>query len=61
MDPNATLTRIRKLTTEGHFDCDEYRELFGDLDDWLSRGGFLPDAWRKGLPTPSETTDGGIC
>ena len=23
-------------------------DLFADLDEWLSRGGFPPEAWREG-------------
>lgn len=54
MDPNATLTRIRQLLDDGYGS----RALLGDegfiaeltehvqaMDDWLSRGGFLPEGW----------------
>jgi hypothetical protein len=33
MDPNATLTSIRTVQA---------------MDEWLSRGGFLPTAWAVG-------------
>jgi hypothetical protein len=53
MDPNETLDRLRELTDFGdtHEDVertlDEVSDLFTAMDDWLSRGGFLPDDWRK--------------
>jgi hypothetical protein len=50
MDPNETLRRLRELARR---DSDhpvyspEWPELFQALDQWISRGGLLPDAWRK--------------
>lgn len=56
MDPNAALAAIRRLVTESDVvDLDD-RELLASmledlanrvqgLDDWLTGGGFLPDAW----------------
>jgi len=52
MDPNATLDRIRELVHEqlnGELDEHEVNELaesIGNLDDWLSKKGFLPIAWQ---------------
>jgi hypothetical protein len=53
MDPNATLERMRSIAdnSRGH-DLDEMIELFQALDDWLSRGGFLPREWN----TPGAMT-----
>lgn len=52
MDPNETLRLIRELGNElvrdGCHDpnaTEELIDLFGVLDEWLSKGGFLPDAW----------------
>jgi len=51
MDPNATLAELRRLVEE-YWDEGESAGLshrFADcvdaLDSWVSRGGFLPDAW----------------
>ena len=52
MDPNETLRLIRANVDNGErTDVDSYVELVElvhALDDWLSRGGFLPDDWSKG-------------
>lgn len=53
MDPNETLTEIRKLTTKRNnnpptFDSVDAAilcELFDALDAWITRGGFLPNEW----------------
>jgi hypothetical protein len=61
MDPNKALERMRKvagwaetaptalsthpLTVEA---LQELAELFRGLDEWLTRGGFPPEAWREG-------------
>lgn len=52
MDPNETLATLRRLTVlyreDGDWDEDETHMLVGlieDLDEWLSKGGFLPAAW----------------
>jgi hypothetical protein len=59
MDPNETLAELRQMFddeifTEGEWSPEVARqrlrafaEAFGNLDDWLRGGGFLPDAWRK--------------
>ena len=57
MDPNealkkarAALTACRKANDEGRYD-DERDEAesalshFEALDEWLTKGGFMPDAW----------------
>jgi hypothetical protein len=54
MDPNAALKELRQLA--GRFEKGEDEpgdgarmgELFDALDDWLSRGGFLPQGWSNG-------------
>ena len=52
MDPDANLTEARALAARAlggdPLDDDEtYRlaELIHDLDEWVSRGGFLPTDW----------------
>jgi hypothetical protein len=40
MDPNTTLEELRELIANGFYDLDVDR--FEALDQWLSRGGFLP-------------------
>lgn len=55
MDPNATLALLRALYVEGaeggsvdpRDTVEEFHEAFHALDSWLSRGGFLPDAWES--------------
>lgn len=58
MDPNRALADIRRLVArlDAGFngpepfdpaDAHELAELVDGLDQWLSRGGFLPDAWAK--------------
>jgi hypothetical protein len=68
MDPNETLERMRKIsawvgvspsvpTAEPSIvreALSELVELFDGLDDWLSRGGFPPEAWREGPDAPEE-------
>ena len=56
MDPNATLKRIREIVLadmEGVADSEEYEELadlVGDLDAWMTKGGYPPAAWDPALP-----------
>jgi hypothetical protein len=61
MDPDETLKQLRALASklkhvqqtddEDNFLPDqadlaqEYADLFSALDEWLSKGGFLPKAW----------------
>ena len=61
MDPNKALDDLRKLAFEAkglaameHKNCDiqggtsiaeELAEAFEDLDEWLKKGGFLPETW----------------
>lgn len=52
MDPNATLREIRELikvwTPRSGLDpedCHQLVQLIEALDGWISKGGFLPDAW----------------
>lgn len=52
MDPNETLRRIRMYTAQPVLLDDDgicLAELVTALDDWLTRGGFLPDGWRATL------------
>jgi hypothetical protein len=58
LDPNANLEELRSLTAslleqidnEEPIDQDDAArvlELFEALDGWISRGGFLPRAWKR--------------
>lgn len=47
MDPNETLRELRHLIEingEENF-SEEIAEKFTALDEWLSKGGFLPADW----------------
>lgn len=61
MDPNETLHRLREEIArynETHDAYDEQRTLVDaitDLDEWLSKGGFLPDDWRPFLSPRFDT------
>lgn len=55
MDPNATLATLRELCTEllsGKDGADpstiggEIAEAFENLDEWITKGGFLPSDWQ---------------
>lgn len=52
MDPNATLEDIQSILAyeeSNPLELHHYEELaerIRALDEWLSAGGFLPDAWR---------------
>lgn len=53
MDPNAALERIRDLVgaVERHGRADDGRELaevVRGLDEWITKGGFLPAEWAPG-------------
>lgn len=67
MDPNANLKELRELAAElirlldaeDHIDENDVNrlcELVEALDQWISRGGFLPAAWSD---TPLEDPDRG--
>lgn len=56
MDPNAALSEIREII-ESRADQETFNarsinemlrliELVAGLDDWLNRGGLLPDDWK---------------
>lgn len=58
MDPNAALQRLRRAvdgleSVSAGPDEDWSGELidvlehFAALDEWLNRGGFLPDSWSR--------------
>lgn len=54
MDPNTALSEIRSKIlhlSDRHSTIDpvEIAYQFEALDEWLSKGGFLPDAWRQPL------------
>lgn len=43
MDPDATLAEMREAYATG--DYERCAELADALDQWISRGGFLPREW----------------
>lgn len=50
MDPDAALAEIRELVdrikaADSRHTVQRLAELVDGLDQWLSRGGFLPAAW----------------
>lgn len=53
MDPNQALKNARKAlarfradeTTEQDDNACELVDAFEALDEWLTKGGFMPDAW----------------
>jgi hypothetical protein len=59
VDPEETLRRMRKLAlmltdtgsipteVEERMHGEELAELTIALDEWLSKGGFLPSDWRR--------------
>lgn len=57
MDPNANLTKLRRLAQD-LLECDgdapeeavELAERAQALDEWLYRGGFLPQRWERPDP-----------
>lgn len=56
MDPNEALARARRaaerLLSDGFewdaAECEALCESLQALDQWLSKGGFLPDDWARG-------------
>lgn len=64
MDPNKTLANIRAIiaelrrtnTTGKVIELgDELSWMIQDLDEWLSKGGFLPAAWNNHLTSITTT------
>jgi len=56
VDPNEALRELRRIMTQldkaqAAWEVEQLAEraadVFGGLDDWLSKGGFLPDEWRR--------------
>ncbi len=53
MDPNETLERLRELAAiivrsdDDATAAYELADAVQNLDQWLSNGGFLPQAWGK--------------
>lgn len=64
MDPNATLAEARQAVADvrahqddetddtvcSALDAIRVAEAFEALDEWLSKGGFLPEAWAGSRP-----------
>ena len=59
MDPNAALRALRELSRSALEDADGFdssdfsttmcalAENFQALDEWISKGGFLPEGWKS--------------
>lgn len=50
MDPDETLREMRAICSGANGDYDDAErlaDLFRSLDNWITKGGFLPAAWRK--------------
>lgn len=51
MDPNANLEEQRRIVStiirDGSGDAERLADLVEALDEWLSKGGFLPEAWKR--------------
>lgn len=62
MDPDVALANIRQLvgeiTDDAPGDVVELIQAIAGLDEWLSRGGFAPSAWRNAEPAQHE--NGGV-
>lgn len=43
MDPDKNLEELRKAIE--NCDQESTQQLFRDLDEWISKGGFLPKDW----------------
>ena len=57
MDPNAALAGIREIVAktyrEGGAPLDDLSRVIDfaeSFDEWLTKGGFLPDAWKIAAP-----------
>lgn len=49
MDPDAALQELRLMASDPNaFNFEQFVELFEGLDEWMSKGGFLPHDWAKG-------------
>ncbi len=69
MDPNATLAEIRRLIDDldnGRCSPSQARraradvaDLFRALDEWITRGGFLPTAWQRPADRTADRTEAG--
>ena len=49
MDPNAALAEIRAILSRDDLDLMDYErlaDLIAALDEWITRGGYLPAAWQ---------------
>lgn len=49
MDVNVLLEELRRMANESVSDVDirAFQVKFCDLDEWLSKGGFPPEPWRR--------------
>lgn len=66
MDPTVALKNLRTAAGElratlprgAHEITDQVLDGLEDLDNWLSKGGFLPKQWRSSPGRPQLTEDG---
>jgi hypothetical protein len=64
MDPDVTLEWLRNelkpelldMEDEAKIEIDGVVQMFQALDEWISKGGFLPKAWV--MTKPQETAEG---
>lgn len=58
MDPDEALAIIRGMVTDHYHDQDVDLDTFvvtiDGLDEWLSKGGFLPESWQAATPHTKE-------
>ncbi len=61
MDPNAALAGIREIVAKSYretgatlHDSSRLYDLTESLDAWLTKGGFLPEAWAAAAPSVGE-------
>lgn len=54
MDPSETLEELRELVQEAfdyssdpEYVANALAEKFNELDEWLGKGGALPDDWER--------------
>lgn len=60
MDPDACLARIREAAEADRMQgppYDSLAELVQAMDEWLSKGGFLPQAWAENCDFDRQMRD----
>jgi hypothetical protein len=62
MDPNEALIKAREAlkrycVSGDEAEASDLADAFEALDTWLSKGGFLPDAWKPSSGSISKRAD----